>query len=240
LRRTCLIFLALVFSFGLLAAPIPVDNFDTDQGPLDLTTGGSDEVLSGVSTGGNSIGGARILYLSTQGTIPTDNHTVSVNSGLLTFTSGLDDLPEVGITYDTNTDPLAPFGSLGGVNVLAGGQTTFRILARSNAIFNGRLVIYRDGSNFSWFDVSVSNTGLGGAFTAFDIDLQGVPSFTSGTGADLSAVDAIFLGLDATDAGGTLELESLEFAETAVPEPSTYLMMAAGLLLIGFRCKMRQ
>ncbi len=242
MRRTCLILLALACSFQLSAAPILVDNFNTTQGPLNLTSGGSDTDITGVATGTDSIGGGRILYVSTQGATPTDSHTASVNSGsngLLTFTAGTSDAPEVGMTYDSTTTVLPDLGSLGGINVQAGGQTTFRIQARADAEFVGRLIIYRDDSNFSWFDFTVPNTGIGGAFSPVDIDLTGVPSFTSGTGADLSAVDAIFLGLAAPVEGGTLHLEHLEFAGEAVPEPATYLMMAAGLFLIAFRTRMR-
>ncbi|MFN0170092.1 MAG: PEP-CTERM sorting domain-containing protein [Bryobacteraceae bacterium] len=232
--------MALVFSFELLAAPILVDNFNTSQGPLTLTSGGPDDTAtSGVGTAGNSIGDGRILYItSTLASPPTADHSVIVNSlsnGLLTFTAGLDDAPEVGLTYDTNTDPLAPPAAFS-PTINASGHTTFRIQARADASFTGRLIIFGGGTNSVW-DFTIPNTGLGGAFTPVDIDLL-APSI--GTGGEISAIDSIFLGLNAETTGGTLELDNLEFAGEPVPEPATYLMMAAGLLLIGFRCKLRQ
>jgi hypothetical protein len=248
IRRWCLLTTVLLAGLVLGGSPgqalavvgsgVPIDTFDTPQGPL---VGGSGAPTS--ITGSGILGGERDVTFNDDSNV--NESTFNISGGILSMAFGDTTGGDEG--FNLSWDGLDDSGSndndgLGGVDLTLGGADRVRIrVLRSDEAFFGSVLVFSGsgGGDFSraTFDYPVTQTPVDVIvpFTSFVT--------TSGTGADFADfADAGFVGIGVGDFSANVDQDSqtdgyqgprLEIAliET-VPEPATMTLLALGGLAL--------
>lgn len=204
------------------SAAVLIDSFDTDQAVLTVNSGVTSASSSVFSAGGDILGGWRDILIEYQS--GTGDSTAKVENGALSVSNEAGVPPNSSMT--TVTWDGAGVGGLGGVDLT--GMSAFGIL------------------------VDVLQSDLGGTLmlTIVDTDADSdtlsiiLPEVTFGTpeqflfafagfspAVNLTAVDSIALKVTGPAA---LDL-SVDIIETAVPEPTSMILLGTALLGLGIR-----
>ena len=146
--------------------------------------------------------------------------------GTLTFTSGLTfgqggaydwQIQSVTSSPGTSWDNVAVTGPLD-ITATTGDPFTIRVLSLNASGSSGPVSDFSSGNNYSWIIASASGGISGFASSEFAIDISGFQNSLGG--------GSLFVTQDGTNL-------MLDF--TPVPEPSTYALMAAGLMVLAWR-----
>jgi len=146
--------------------------------------------------------------------------------GTLTFTSGLTfgqggaydwQIRSVTSSLGTSWDNVAVTGPLD-ITATTGDPFTIRVLSLNASGSSGPVSDFSSGNNYSWIIASASGGISGFASSEFAIDISGFQNSLGG--------GSLFVTQDGTNL-------MLDF--TPVPEPSTYALMAAGLMVLAWR-----
>lgn len=226
MRRISLALAAtLVLGLPLSAGAIGIDDFSTGQ--VASLGFGDPGPADNAAAAPEAIGGSREIILERSGvSLGTSSADSSLSDGgLFSLSNGAGVSAVATLVYDGSADGTTNPNGLGGASVIAGGETTLRVIARSD--LDGTIrVQFHSGSatDYLYTDVAVTGAGSGGgAFTVFDIPLAAL--LTQGTGADLGnlgAIQAIVSGEASID----LQIDSIS---TLVPEPAGVALMGLGL-----------
>lgn len=211
--------------FALPASAFIIDSFDDTQSQ---SASSGTPVDSGTLAGG-MIGGSRDLTANwTSGPNTVDADVNSGSSSLLNISLGADTLGTVDVIYD---------GGGGGF-----AATDFTVGGTLNAI---AMQIPFDDLPVDIEIVALSLTGTsaltlnpgGGIFAPTSLDyLFGSFVTQSGTGADFTAVTGLELHISPNFPATDLQIDFIETTfvpPPGVPEPSTYVLGAMGLLGLG-------
>ncbi len=209
----------------LAAAPagaVIIDDFSDAQGPVN---GGSGFQL------GSMLGGERDVFASTGGSF-------TASAGVATASGA-----NVGTLYDgVDGSGTASYG-LVGVDLTDGGLSDRFLLniVSVTASASLRLSVFENTSDSL---LGLTGTGAGpGLITVLFSDL-----IAGGLGADLTDAKQVNLQLPFLQSGQTVMFDNfctgnasgcVGGGSTAVPEPSTWLLMAGGLALLGLRRRRR-
>jgi len=234
------LFLAALFTLPPAAqATVLIDNFESAQN-LAIAPGTSN-ADDGIAAGG-LIGGARFATLSTFGFVnPTGTTTVVIddsNDGILALTPEDADDIQLQLIYDGNSGAHAgpDGGGLGGINLMASGDLTFQIVARSTAEVDGSLFLYTAStSNFYRYNFKFPALGVDVDFSTISIDLS-LYDQTSGAGFLPTSLGAIDLIIDTQLTSGLVQIDEMRF----VPEPSAAVLAVSGLVGLLFWRRFRR
>ena len=170
----------------LAAQQIVIDTFAADQN-LFLVSPGT--VTGEVDDAGSIYSTERNMRVSAGTVGPGGEVTGNVTGGAFNFTRTV--APTSGTVemwWDGDNGPAFNPTGLGGVNLTANGQNSFRVTvgSSSSAVLHMRLQVWTDGGNNSVADFTLPNGGT--------VDLP-YASFSpnAGAGADFTTVGAIFL-----------------------------------------------
>jgi hypothetical protein len=131
------------------------------------------------------------------------------------------------LVYDGSADGTTDVNGLGGVSLIAAGEDTLRIIARSDLDGTIRVQIHSGSeTDFAFVDVDVPGAGTGnGPLQTIDIPLASLSS--QGTGADLGNVGAIQVLLSGP---ASIDMQIDSISTFVIPEPASTALMGLGLL----------
>ena len=180
-----------------------IDNFSTTQSLI--TTPGT----SGVSTGTNTIGGARVI-LTTSGT--ANGLSVQVNqagSGYLRAIAVAGAAGSLNVSYSGGTDgTISNNPGLGGADLTEGGASNaVRILVRGTSAVALNILIHTTQTDHARITISTPSAGVAVPFTEIVIPFSSFLQF--GAGADFSNV-AYIIVQGTIPAGATFDIDEIE------------------------------
>lgn len=225
-RALVLTGLAILSLFPLAGASILIDNFNDLSGTFAID--GSDPFQGAVAPTGNSLGGFRKLNmfsLSGPGTLNVD--TGITLDGALTATYPSETHAGVQIWWDGGNLSGTNQESLASVDLTSGGTANAFIFEfPSNASGGGSFFVEVHSAGQGWvYEVPVANLVSGSLIVPFSA-FPGLPNFTQ--------VTSLALTLDNKASSSGLFFQIDNFATTFyVPEPSTGLLAASALVLLG-------
>jgi hypothetical protein len=230
--------LTALFSVALVAssaqAVVLIDTFDDTTQVIEETSVGS---YPNSAVASEALGGTRDMTLIID-TAASADHVLQANrngNGLFQYFES-DGNGTFELVYDGDNDAttLDPIG-LGGVDLTMGGATRILLASLSDQDTDLTMTVYSDAGNASEL---MAVAPMGGDFTNVEFAFSDfVP--TIGAGADFTSVGAIALSIPVGVSGNDLQIDFITTAGP-VPEPSTLVLMAMGLLGMGMISRRRR